>query len=141
MPEHDALYEVGYARPPKSGQFEKGSSGNPKGRPKGSKNLAKVVLQESRQRVRVKGPHGTRTVTKLEAAMMQIGNQAAQGELRAARELFSLVQRSEEVTNAGVSPLNPHEIDQQVMQSIRRRMERISTDTTSPGPEPERKES
>jgi hypothetical protein len=141
MPEQDALYKVGYAKPPKSGQFEKGSSGNPKGRPKGSKNLAKIVLQESRQRVRVKGPHGTRTVTKLEAAMMQIGNQAAQGELRAARELFSLVQRSEEVTNVGMSPLNPHEIDQQVMQFIRRRMERMNAHTSSTSPETERKES
>ena len=27
-------YEVGYGKPPKSTQFEKGVSGNPKGRPK-----------------------------------------------------------------------------------------------------------
>ena len=27
-------YEVGYGRPPKSGQFKKGQSGNPKGRPR-----------------------------------------------------------------------------------------------------------
>ncbi len=32
--ENDKDYEVGFDRPPQSGQFKKGKSGNPKGRPK-----------------------------------------------------------------------------------------------------------
>ena len=61
MPKDEPQYEVGYGKPPRSGQFTKGKSGNPKGRPKGSKNLASIVLRESRQPVRVNGPGGTRT--------------------------------------------------------------------------------
>jgi hypothetical protein len=141
MSKNELPYEVGYAKPPKSGQFEKGISGNPKGRPQGSKNLATVVLRESRQLVRVNGPHGSRKVTKLEAATMQLTNKAAQGDLRSQRELFSLVRTSEEATNSGVSPLTSHEMDQQVMQNMLRRMAQISTDATSTSPETERKES
>jgi hypothetical protein len=129
MPKDEPQYELGYGRPPKGGQFTKGKSGNPKGRPRGSKNLATIVLRESRQPVRVNGPRGTRTVTKLEATVMQLGNKAAQGELRATREFLPLVQRSEEAVSAESAPLVLHELDQRVMQSLRRRMERMKVET------------
>jgi hypothetical protein len=137
MPKDEPQYEVGYGKPPSSGQFAKGKSGNPKGRPKGSKNLATIVLRESRQPVRVNGPRGTRTVTKLEATLMQLGNKAAQGELRATREFIPLVQRSEEAVSAESAPLAVHELDQRVMQSLRRRMEtmRVEAVTSSRGEE------
>jgi hypothetical protein len=115
-------YDTGYGKPPKSGQFTKGRSGNPKGRPKGSKNLATIVLRESRQRVRVQGPGGSRTVTKLEAAIMQLHNRAAQGDLAAFRALTPLVQTAENAVTSLEPPENPPELDQQMMQSILRRM-------------------
>ena len=59
---------------------------------------------------------------------MQLGNKAAQGELRAAREFLPLVQRSEEAVSAESAPLVLHELDQRVMQSLRRRMERLKVE-------------
>lgn len=131
MPEQDPPYPVGYGKPPESGRFAKGQSGNPKGRPKGSKNLATVAIRESRQRVRVNGPRGSHWVTKLEATVMQLGNKAAQGDLRAQRDFISLVRMSEDATNSGVSPLTSHEMDQKVMQDILRRMQGPSIEVTS----------
>ena len=113
---------VGYAKPPKSTQFKKGASGNPKGRPKGSKNLTSIFLKESSQRINVNGPRGTRKVTKLEAAAMQLSNKAAQGDLRAMRELLPWVQRSEVAIAAQPGPEYTPEADQKMMQSILKRM-------------------
>jgi hypothetical protein len=128
-------YEVGYGKPPASKRFAKGQSGNPKGRPKGSKNLAAIVLRESRQLVRVNGPRGSHLITKLEATVMQLGNKSAQGDLRAQRDFVALVQASEDATNSQPSTLTSHEMDQQVMQSILRRMGRINAEVTSTNPE------
>jgi hypothetical protein len=121
-------YEVGYKKPPKSGQFPKGTSGNPKGRPKGSKNLASIVLQESRKKVQMKGPGGPRKVTKLQATVIQMVNQSAQGESRARREYIPLVERAEEAINAESAPLAVQELDQRVMESLRRRMQKMKTE-------------
>src|ERR1700685_1747892 len=43
--------KVGRGNPPKHTQFRKGTTGNPKGRPKGSKNLSTYIMEAARDQV------------------------------------------------------------------------------------------
>lgn len=91
-----------------------------------------IVLEEARQMVNVQGGRGNRRITKLHAAVMQLQNKAAQGHLPSQRELFGLVRMSEEAANsAGGSAIVP-EADQQMMQSLLKRMRQISSAETEP---------
>jgi len=97
--------------------------------------LSTIVLKESRQKVRVNGSRGVRTVSKLEAVVMQLGNKSAQGDLRASREFLALVQRSEESLASGVGPLPVGELDQQVMENLHRRMSKLPSEGSNNQPE------
>ena len=46
-------YEVGHGKPPKEHQFQPKTSGNPKGRPKGSKNMSTLLEEALAQKVTV----------------------------------------------------------------------------------------
>ena len=76
-------YEIGFGRPPKATQFKKGTSGNKKGRPKGTKNIATLFHEAMHQRVVISENGQRRTVTKIEAALIQFANKAATGDPKA----------------------------------------------------------
>jgi Family of unknown function (DUF5681) len=81
-------YEVGYGKPPKETRFEKGQSGNPKGRPKGSQNIATTFHQITRELIQVSENGKSRAVTKLDAIMLQLVNKAVSGDLKAGKEIL-----------------------------------------------------
>jgi hypothetical protein len=80
-------------------------------------------------------------MNKLDAAVMQMANKAAQGDIRSQREFINLVRFSEDAANSGAAPLSPHEMDQNVIQSILRRMQETEGTTTPISPESQGKES
>jgi hypothetical protein len=92
----DNSYEVGFGRPPKHTQFRKGHSGNPKGRPKESKNISALTRKMFQEKVAVKSNGRTQTMTKLEAAFAQLINKAANGDLKAFKEVIRLSEKLQE---------------------------------------------
>lgn len=82
--------KVGYCRPPKKHQFRKGISGNPKGRPKGSPNLVTAVKAALSESVMVTEGGRRKSISKLDAAAIQMVNRAVTGDARAFQVLMML---------------------------------------------------
>ena len=74
-------YEVGYGRPPRSTQFQKGISGNPKGRPKKSLDFDHELLRLSRASITLNENGSRRRISKHEAAILQLLNKAISGNI------------------------------------------------------------
>jgi hypothetical protein len=118
----DSAYEIGFGKPPEHSRFRKGLSGNPKGRPKGRRNLATVLERSLQEKVVINENGVRRTVTKLEAAVKQLVNKAAAGDLAALRQLTAL---AGSVAEQGVEKATNEltDIDLEVMQGVIKRLE------------------
>lgn len=126
-------YEVGYAKPPKGTQFKKGQSGNPRGRPKGSKNFSTILLEEANAYIRITENGKPRTITKAQAAVKQLMNKAASGDMRAIMMLSQLMQGLEEKDSAGHGSgyqLKPEDLA--IMQSFSDIFAGVTDDRTTP---------
>ena len=118
----DSTYDIGFRKPPEHSRFRKGRSGNPKGRPKGRRNLATVLERTLQEKVVINENGVRRTVTKLEAAVKQLVNKSASGDLTALRQLTALARSAEEqVAEAPTKQLA--DADLKVMQGVLKRLE------------------
>lgn len=83
-------YEVGYAKPPPLSRFKKGKSGNPKGRPRGAKNLITELEDELREPITVREGGVAKRISKRRAMIKRQVELALKGEPRALLCLFNL---------------------------------------------------
>jgi hypothetical protein len=87
-------YKVGYKNPPPASQFKPGRSGNPKGRPKGSRNLDSLIREEVERSITIKEDGRTTKVPAMVVVVRQVTRQAAGGDLKAVDRLIALVRLS-----------------------------------------------
>jgi Family of unknown function (DUF5681) len=111
---------VGFCRPPHATRFKKGFSGNPNGRPKGSLNVATAFMKALREKVVINEGGKRKTVTKLEAALKQLVNKAASGDISALKQLVELSRDAEAKQNAASASRTRAfcDIDLEVMEGI-----------------------
>jgi hypothetical protein len=86
-------YAIGYRRPPEATQFKPGQSGNPKGRPKGSRSVGAILQGVIQQKVAVSENGKTKRLSALEVMFRRLANDALRGDARAMKLLLSLVDR------------------------------------------------
>jgi hypothetical protein len=85
-----ARYAVDYGRPPTSSQFQPGQSGNPKGRPKGTRNASSMARDVLERRVNIKVKRAWRKMTARKAAYLRLAERAVAGDAKALDYLLSL---------------------------------------------------
>ena len=106
-----STYKVGYGKPPKARQFKRGKSGNPKGRPKGSLNLATDLTAELGEHITVREDGRPRKISKQRALIKSLMAKALQGDVRAMASLLALYARViTEPTNDDNQPLDTDEL-------------------------------
>ena len=91
--ESDGGYEVGYGKPPKHTQFKPGQSGNPRGRPKGTKNLKTDLMEELREKIVIREGDRPRKLSKQRAMMKSVVNRAIKGDARSTSIALSTMMR------------------------------------------------
>lgn len=106
-------YTVGYGKPPRNSQFSKGQSGNPAGRPKGTKNLKTDLMEELQERILVREAGGEKQLSKQRALLKSITAKAIKGDTRAANIILSMVLRvlEDDPDPGAETPLSSEEWD------------------------------
>lgn len=88
-------YAVGYGKPPKHTQFKPGQSGNPSGRPKGSRSLGAEFSSMLARKIPVREGGQTKQMTILQAILLTTAKNAMGGDHRARKDIFAAIQKLE----------------------------------------------
>lgn len=84
----DEKEKVGYGKPPEEGRFKPGKSGNPKGRPKGTKNTYTLLTKLLDQKLVVQENGKTVKISKRVAMFTQLINKGLKGDVKAITALL-----------------------------------------------------
>jgi hypothetical protein len=133
MADDDDKFSIGYGKPPPQNRFQKGQSGNPKGRPRGSRNLSTIMERALNEKVTIKENGRQRSITKREAAVKQLANKSAGGDLKSIQVLLNFLMPREKSADASDAQSETFDAaDAEVMKGI---LERFSCQKKNGGGE------
>ena len=120
--ETDKIYRVGNKRPPKHSQFRRGRSGNPSGRPKGSKGLKAKIREQLQEPVTVTRKGKVIKTTKEEVIALQLVEASMRGDAKTALMLLRLTTDDVEPMAAGDTGLDLGLPDKEALKRISARL-------------------
>ena len=93
-------YPIGFGKPPRKHQFQPGHSGNPKGRPKGTKNTATLVREILDRKIEVRSGGTPRKVTVREGILTGFAQASLKGDTKSAAFLLQLYDKPQDEQGA-----------------------------------------
>ena len=103
-PETPRDYVVGYGKPPVHSRFQKGRSGNPKGRPRGRRTMSTLLSAALNGWVTVVENGRRKEITKREAIVTQLVNKSASADLKATQIVLAMLRDVESLTDGSAEP-------------------------------------
>lgn len=135
----DQPEKVGYGRPPKHTRFKRGQSGNPKGRPKGSRNLSTEIEAELNAVAYITENGKRKAISKRALVAKQLVNKGASGDPKSIAILLNHDRGNQaEASNNPPAAALPAE-DKLVMASIVGRIQKM-TAVQAPFPAADKKQ-
>lgn len=143
----DGDHEIGYAKPPAATRFKPGQSGNPRGRPKGSKNklpylneerLKTIVQMEAYRDIKINDGKRQVTIPMAQAVIRSLAVGAAKGQQRSQRLFTELLMVTERENHAQHSAYLDTVIEYKIgwEQELDRR-KRLGIEADDPVPHPD----
>jgi hypothetical protein len=111
MSKSPKAYPVGYKKPPASGQFKKGQSGNPSGKKK-PKGLLQVLQDQLEAEIAIKANGGLEKRVVKELLITKVIKSALEGDIQFIKLIFQNAAQTDPNGGNHVAPLTDHEIQQ-----------------------------
>ena len=121
-PKETGDYEVGYGKPPLHTRFQKGKSGNPKGRPRGKKNMSTLLSTALNASIVVVANGRRKRITKREAIVTQLVNKSAAADLKATQIVLAMLRELESENDGSADPAVFTEADHEIIRRIQARL-------------------
>jgi hypothetical protein len=124
MTDSEQKHKVGYKKPPAETRFQKGRSGNPKGRPKGTRIFKTDLRAELAEPVNVREDGSVTTVSSQRAILKQLRAKALKGDPRALDRLLALAERYDLDDAADEAEQDLSGADQSILERFKERVVR-----------------
>ncbi len=112
--------EVGYGKPPRETRFKPGTSGNPKGRPKGAKNESTILREIFQRKIDSRSGDRVRKITVLEGILLRITDDSLKGNTKSAAFLLN---RYAAMVSGELQRHDINDDDREVLEAFARRLD------------------